>query len=131
VCDTPLTVDRAAQIAAFAQALARWLWEARPIDVGPDLYLTHSHNRFQACRHGFGGTLIDASGGGTRLLADDLRETLERLAPHAQMLGSQDAFATLLATIADGNDAAWLRRAHAETGTLPDVVRRQAAHWAG
>ena len=39
VCDTPLTVDRAAQIAAYAQALARWLWEARPIDVTPDLYL--------------------------------------------------------------------------------------------
>src|SRR5689334_6466835 len=58
VCDTPLTVDRAAQIAAFAQALARWIWEARPIDVGADLYLTHSYNRFQACRHGFAGTVI-------------------------------------------------------------------------
>src|SRR5689334_7640977 len=74
VCDTPLTVDRAAQIAAFAQALARWLWEARPIEVSADLYLTHSYNRFQACRHGFAGTVIDARNGTTRTIADDLRE---------------------------------------------------------
>ena len=77
VCDTPLTVDRAAQVAAFAQALARWLWEERPIDVGADIYLTHSYNRFQACRHGFSGTLIDAATGRARPLADDLpAETL-------------------------------------------------------
>jgi len=130
VCDTPLTVDRAAQIAAFAQALARWLWEARPIDVTPDLYLTHSYNRFQACRHGFAGALIDASTGRTRTIGEDLRETLDELAPHATMLGSQDAFAALDATIGQGNHAAWLRQVFTEAETLPDVVRRQAALWA-
>ena len=130
VCDTPLTVDLAAQIAAFAQALARWLWEARPIDVTPDLYLTHSHNRFQACRHGFAGTLIDARKGTTRTIGDDLRETLRELAPHAQMLGSQDAFTALQATVAQGNGAGWLRSVLTETATLTDVVRRQAERWA-
>jgi carboxylate-amine ligase len=130
VCDTPLTVDRAAQIAAFAQALARWLWEARPIDVTPDLYLTHSHNRFQACRHGFAGMLIDARTGQTRTIAEDLRETLRELMPHAQVLGSQDAFAALLATVEQGNHAAWLRDVFTETATLPDVVRRQSELWA-
>jgi carboxylate-amine ligase len=131
VFDTPLTVDRAAQIAAFVQALARWLWEERRVEVTPDLYLTHSHNRFQACRHGFAGTLIDAASGRSRPLADDLRETLETLAPHAQMLGSQEAFAALAATAGLGNDAAWLRKTFSETGTLTDVVRRQARLWAG
>jgi carboxylate-amine ligase len=130
VCDTPLTVERAAQIAAFAQALARWLWEARPIDVTPDLYLTHSHNRFQACRHGFAGTLIDARAGVTRTIGEDLRETLRELAPHARMLGSEDAFTALNATVEQGNHAAWLRQVFAEAETLPDVVRRQAALWA-
>jgi carboxylate-amine ligase len=130
VCDTPLSVDRAAQVAAFAQALARWLWEERSVAITPDLYLPHSHNRFQACRHGFAGTLIDATSGRSRPLGDDLRETLQVLAPHARALDSQDAFAALAAAIDDGNDAAWLRRAFAETGTLTDVVRRQAAHWA-
>jgi carboxylate-amine ligase len=131
VCDTPLTVARAAQIAAFVQALARWLWDERAVDVTADLYLTHSHNRFQACRHGFAGTLVDAASGRARPLADDLRETLERLAPHAQTLGSQDAFTALAACIEQGNDAAWLRQAFAETQTLTDVVRRQSALWSG
>src|SRR6478752_703328 len=38
VCDTPLTVDRAAQVAAFSQALARWLWEERAQEITPDTY---------------------------------------------------------------------------------------------
>jgi glutamate---cysteine ligase / carboxylate-amine ligase len=130
VCDTPLTVDRAAQIAAFAQALARWLWEERSIEITPDIYLAHSYNRFQACRHGFAGMLVDASTGRTRSLSDDLSETLETLAPHAAMLDSQPAFAALAGMAERGNHAAWLRRAYAETGTLPDVVRRQSELWA-
>ena len=130
VCDTPLTVDLAAQIAAFVQALAKWLWKDRAVVVEPDLYLAHSHNRFQACRHGFAGTLIDAATGRSRPLADDLRETLEALAPHAEALGSQDALAALAETVARGNDATWLRQVYAETGTLTDVVRRQSARWA-
>jgi glutamate---cysteine ligase / carboxylate-amine ligase len=130
VCDTPLTVDRAAQIAAFAQALARWLWEERSVDITADLYLAHSHNRFQACRRGFAGTLIDAATGRARLLADDLRETLRVIEPHARMLDSQDAFAALAECVDQGNHATWLRHAFAEAGTLPDVVRGQAELWA-
>jgi carboxylate-amine ligase len=131
VCDTPLTVDRAAHIAAFAQALARWIWEQRPVAVTADLYLTHSHNRFQACRHGFAGMLVDAATGRSRTIGEDLREALDQLAPHAQVLGSQDAFVALLAEVEQGNHAAWLRGAFAEAGTLPDVVRQQSALWAG
>jgi len=129
VFDTPLTVDRAAQVAAFAQALARWLWEERPIAIDADIYLTHSYNRFQACRHGFSGTLIDVATGRARLLADDLRDTLETLAPHARMLESEAALAALSELVERGNHAAWLRRAFAETGTLTDVVRRQSDLW--
>ena len=129
VCDTPLTVMRAAQIAAFAQALARALWENRA-PVSQDVYLVHSYNRFQACRHGFTGALVDAASGRTVSLGDDLRDTLRRLAPHAQALGSQGAFDALTAlTVGGDNDAAWLRRRYAEAKTLPDVVRQQAALW--
>ncbi len=129
VCDTPLTVDRAAQIAGFAQALASWLWEVRP-ETSPDIYLVHSYNRFHACRHGFAGTLVDPITGSSRPLADDLRETLDSIAPHAAMLGSQDALSALHTTVSQGNDAAWLRSQFASTGTLTDVVRKQAALWA-
>jgi carboxylate-amine ligase len=129
VCDTPLTVDRAAQIAAFAQALARCLWEDRPDEISPDIYLTHSYNRFQACRHGLAGMLVDPVAGRTRPLAEDLRETFQRLAPHATVLGSQDAFTALSAMLDEGNDATWLRGQYGTLGTLPDVVRMQAARW--
>ena len=130
VCDTPLTVQRAAQIAAFAQALARSLWQDRDKPIPQDNYLVHSYNRFQACRHGFSGALIDVAAGRTLSLADDLRETLRKLAPHAQALGSQDALEALSAmTVGGDNDAAWLRRRYTEVKTLPDVVRRQAKLW--
>jgi carboxylate-amine ligase len=131
VCDTPLTVDRAAELAGFAQALARWLWEERP-PLSQDVYLAHSYNRFQACRHGLGGSLVDAVTGATVTLADDLRATLHRLAPHAQALdctGALDALQSMLA--GEGNDATWLRARYAQAGTLPDVVRQQAARFMG
>src|SRR5690349_22121271 len=48
VCDTPLTVDRAAQIAAYAQALSRMLCAERVDWINADLYLVHGYNRFQA-----------------------------------------------------------------------------------
>jgi len=131
VCDTPLTVDRAAHLAAFAQALARWLWSERPA-LSPDVYLTHSYNRFQASRHGLQGTLVDPVTAASVTLADDLRATLGALAPHAEALGSADALASLRTVVdEDGNDAAWLRARFAHAGTLPDVVRQQAALFMG
>ena len=131
VCDTPLTVDRAAEIAALAQALAAWLWDERPA-LSPDVYLVHSYNRFQACRHGLAGTLVDAVSATSVPLLDDLRATLRRLAPYAQALGSTDALDALQASVAsEGNDAAWLRARFDEAATLPDVVRQQAARFMG
>jgi carboxylate-amine ligase len=130
VCDTPLTVLRAAQLAAFAQALARRLWEERAPAPAPDAYLVHSYNRFEACRRGFGGALVDVASGRTVTLGDDIRETLRTLTPHAQALESQEALDALAAlTVGGENDAAWLRRRYAESKTLPDVVRQQAALW--
>jgi carboxylate-amine ligase len=131
VCDTPLTVDRAAQLAGFAQALAGWLWHERPA-LSADLYLAHSYNRFQACRHGLAGSLVDAATGATVALADDLQATLRRVTPHARALGGEPALEALQAAVADeGNDAAWLRERLAQSGTLPDVVRQQAARFMG
>ena len=132
VVDTPLTVDRAAQIAAYAQALARWLWAERVDWITPELYLVHSYNRFQACRHGLAGTLVDAVTATSVPLVDDLRATLRRLAPFAQALGSADALDALQASVgSEGNDAAWLRARFDESATLPDVVRQQAARFMG
>jgi carboxylate-amine ligase len=129
VCDTPLTVQRAAEIAAFVQALARLLWEERPV-LSQELYLVHSFNRFQACRHGLAGVLVDPVTTTSVPLADDLRDTLRRLVPHAQALDCTRALDSLQSAVSgDGNDATWLRARYAESGTLPDVVREQAARF--
>src|SRR5665647_2838431 len=58
VFDTPLTVERAALLAAYAQSLARYLLTERPHAPSRDVYALYSHNRFQACRYGFEGTLV-------------------------------------------------------------------------
>ncbi len=72
VFDTPLTVERAAALAAYAQALARHLLADRPLAPSREVYLLYNYNRFQACRYGLGGTLIDPYGGEQRKLADDV-----------------------------------------------------------
>jgi len=50
VCDTPLTVERAASIACYLQALCRWLLVERPFEPAEDDYLACRFNRFPACR---------------------------------------------------------------------------------
>jgi glutamate---cysteine ligase / carboxylate-amine ligase len=130
VCDTPLTVDRAAQIAAYAQALARKLWTDRVDWIKPDLYLVHGYNRFQAARHGPMGMLVDSSTRTPVNIADDIQRTLRELAPHASALGSTGALGALSELLrGEGNDAAWLRKTFAANTTLPDVVREQGARW--
>ncbi len=134
VCDTPLTVDRAAQIAAFAQALARSLLDERSLDwITPDLYLaaqltTASRRAAMASpeRSSIDGRTRAAS------LADDIRKTLERAG--AARRGAGVGGRVRPADDADRPSTATTRRgcaaSFAETGTLPDVVRRQAARWA-
>ncbi|MEP7276535.1 MAG: YbdK family carboxylate-amine ligase, partial [Betaproteobacteria bacterium] len=75
VVDTPLTVNRAAQIAAYAQALARHLFADRVDWITPELYLVHSYNRFQACRHGL-AAFVDALA-----IPDDAKARLRALTP--------------------------------------------------
>jgi carboxylate-amine ligase len=69
VFDTPLTVERAAALAAYVQALARWLLIERPVRaVDEDDYLVYTYNRFQACRFGLDGMM---RGAGARLSRQD------------------------------------------------------------
>ena len=60
VCDTPLTVDARPSSRRYAQALARLAVGRAAGRCRPDVYRVYSYNRFQACRHGLAGTLVDA-----------------------------------------------------------------------
>lgn len=132
VCDTPLTVEMAAALAVYAQCLVRHVLETKPALPGEDIYLPYSYNRFQACRFGLAGELIDPVARTRRLLAQDIAETLDLLAPHARALEATAGLEVLRAIVGGaGNDASWLRATFALGGSLPDLVYRQARRWRG
>ena len=130
VFDTPLTVERAAALAAYAQALARYLLTDRPRAPSREVYQLYNYNRFQACRYGLDGTVVDDDVGRHMPLREDVLETLALVAPHAGELGGGAALKALEAGVRDGTgDAGWLRRAYKERGTLNDVARMQSDLW--
>jgi carboxylate-amine ligase len=131
VCDTPLTVARAAALAAFAQCLARHLLRTRP-DIDP---LLQSHvarfNKFQACRYGFDGVLADPLARSQIALRDELLRTLDAVAEDASALACPGAIGTLRQAAAGGtNGARWLRQEYGRLGSHNDVVRSAAALFA-
>jgi carboxylate-amine ligase len=132
VCDTPLTTERAAALAAYAQTLARYLLIERPMHLSEDLLLPYSYNRFQSCRFGFDGDFIDPVTQQHTCLRDEIAATMERLQPHARELDTEEPLAALAATARDGeSDARWMRSRYQLTGSLNDLVWQQCRRWRG
>jgi carboxylate-amine ligase len=132
ICDTPLTVELAAQLAAYAQTLAGDLLAERRDEPLEPMYRVYGYNRFQACRFGYKAEIVDPYQHRHVSLRDDLIATLERLAPRAADLGTAVPLLTLAGLAArEDNDSRWLRDRLEETRSLNDVVRLQALRWAG
>ena len=130
IFDTPLTVERAAQLAAYAQALCANLLRERVASPILPMYRVYGFNRFQATRFGFEGTLVDPYTHEQKRLGDDLLATLERIAPDGEAMGAGDALRALArATRESDNGSKWLRARFAETRSLNDMVRLQAHLW--
>jgi carboxylate-amine ligase len=132
VCDTPLTVRRAALLAAYAQALAARLLEERPREPVPAIYQVNAFNRFEACRFGCRGTLVDPFERRSKSIGDDILDTVAEAMPQARGLGAAEAIAELAGDVRRGySDAGWLRARFAERRSLADTVREAAERWAG
>ena len=133
VMDTPLTVERAAAIAAYLQCVARWLLLEKPFQPVEDDYLAYTYNRFQACRFGLDGIVVDPLTAEHRPLRDLIAQTLDVIQPHAIELGAQAGLAQLheALTAPHGSDAVWLRSAQAHEQFLPEVVRQQCLRFEG
>jgi len=130
ICDTPLAVETAAQLAAYAQTLAADLLRNRVDRALEPMNRVYGYNRFQACRFGFEGVIVDPEHDRHVRIRDDVIETLERLAPVATETGSSIALLALAGMAArQANDSHWLRERYVETKSLPDVVRMQAMRW--
>ncbi len=132
VMDTPRTVERAAQIAAYAQTLARYLLQEKPFEPCEDDYLVYTFNRFQACRFGYDGTIVIPGGAERRSIRDDLLRTMAAIEMHAYELGATEAINQLRTEVLAGrNDASEVRACFAREGSLEETVRQGCELWAG
>ncbi|KQU68423.1 MULTISPECIES: YbdK family carboxylate-amine ligase [unclassified Rhizobacter] len=129
VCDTPLDVDKAAALACYLQAICRYLREERPFEPSEDDYLVYTFNRFQACRFGLDGEIVDPQTKQREKLRDNIVRTLARVDEHALDLRSLDASNLIRDSLRQGNDAQWLRGLRATGEPLSSVVHSAADRW--
>ncbi|VCU70488.1 Carboxylate-amine ligase YbdK [Pigmentiphaga humi] len=128
VCDTPLTVERACQIAAFAQALGAVLADEPVPDA--QAWQAYRTNRFQASRFGIHGSYVDAAEGRMRL-SDHLRATFERLLPVAREQGTADMLEALFDDTFKGGDSQWLREQFDRSQDVTQAVAAAVDLWRG
>ncbi len=130
IFDTPLTVERAAQLAAYVQTLAAHLLRVRRTEPVEPMYRVYGYNRFQACRFGFDGTVVDPYTRQQLRLREHLMAALVQIAPDAEAMGTREAMAALdRIAKTEANDARWLRERYADRRSLNDVVRLQSERW--
>jgi carboxylate-amine ligase len=130
VMDTPLTVGRACDIAAYIQALARYLLLSRPFLPQEDDYLVYTFNRFQACRFGLEGEYVHPNELTRMPIANHILSICDALVPHAEALGSLEALANIRALASSRNgDAERVRQIEGETRSLRETVRQCCEQW--
>ena len=122
VCDTPLTVDKAAALTAYLQALCRYLLQRREPAPAEDDYLVYNYNRFQACRFGLDGNIVHPQTHEVFSLREDILTTLRRMEPHAIITGGLSGLEYLQRTFSEGNDADYLRQQHTARGSTEGMV---------
>jgi len=122
VCDTPLTVEKAAALSAYLQALCRYLLDRTEPAPAEDDYLVYSYNRFQACRFGLDGSIVHPKTHEVFSLREDILATLRKLEPHAVMLDSSSGLDSLYTTVREGSDANYLRQQQSERGSTESMV---------
>ena len=122
LCDTPLTVERAAAIASYLQSLCAMLLEQRPPWTTEDDYLVYGYNRFQACRFGLDGAIVLPQTAEHVSIREDVLTTLRRVQPYAERTDAGTALELLYRVAHQGSDATWLRGVRAERGSLEGVV---------
>ncbi len=132
VFDTPLTVERAAALAAYVQVLCRRFLEEGTAPAPRESYFVYAYNRFQACRFGLDGDLIDPATHAHRSIRDDILQTLPLLANHARDLDAGEPLSNIGHWARDGvNDARWMRERYAARQSFEDLVSHQARLWRG
>lgn len=129
ICDTPLTIKKAAELAAFAQLLAHWLLKNRHT-LSKDIYLTYLMNRFRASRYGLNAEIIDPVTNEHISLAADIVQICKALEEDSYLFNSTEAIKQIsIAAMTRDNGAKWLRECYTDLRSLDDTVRAQAELW--
>ena len=132
VFDTPLTVERAAALAAYVQALGAWFMQDQPFMPAEDDYLVYTYNRFQACRFGMDAAYVDPGTGQHMPLREHILLTLRHVESHAAALGASAFIHTLQSSVCRAeNDARWLRELQGKESLLAEVIRQAAQRFRG
>lgn len=128
VPDSPLTIDRAASLACFAQLLGAWLLIDKPFVPRQDDYVVYAYNKFHAAKFGLEADYIDPVSLERMPLADHLGRLLETLGRHAETSADKDHLADLRKLVQSRkNDASVLRAWFGELKSLRQVALRSAA----
>ena len=122
VCDTPLTVESAAALAAYLQTLCAYLLEHRRDDFCDDDYLVYNYNRFQACRFGYDGLTVHPRTYERASIRDSILATCAMLEPSAAQLGTLAGLQFLTLRMLQGNDAQRLRHVFNVKNNVADMV---------
>ena len=131
VCDTPLTIEKAAALAAYAQTLVHAMRTDPSLVPTEYAYAAYRHNRFNAARYGLNGEWVDVKNGTKCDLGDMVCRTIDRLWTQADEIGTTAPLQSLYrAAAARRNDADQLRDVYAQTKSFSDVAHRQADIWA-
>ena len=132
VFDTPLTVERAAALSAYVQALGAWFMQDQPFMPLEDDYLVYTYNRFQACRFGMEAVYVDPATSQHMPLREHILLTMRKIEKHAQSVEASAFINTLKTSVEKGeNDARWLRERQAEESLLAEVIRQAAQQFRG
>ena len=132
VFDTPLSVERAAALSAFVQALSAWFMQDQPFMPQEDDYLVYTYNRFQACRFGLDAVYVDPATGQHMPLREHILLTLQQVERHSASLGGSAFLHMLHSSVERGdNDARWLRERQGEEDLLAEVIRQAAQRFRG
>jgi glutamate---cysteine ligase / carboxylate-amine ligase len=130
VFDTPLSVERAAALAIYVQCIARMILATPTLDITEDAYLAYTFNRFQACRFGIQGEIVDPISRERRPLSQDIRETIATIRQDVPSM-EDEPLREIERCLDAGNDATWLRARFAESGALGVVVAAQTERFSG
>lgn len=122
VCDTPLSIERAAALACYLQALCCNLLERHEAPPAEDDYLVYNYNRFQACRFGLDGITVNPKTYEQISIREDILATLRHIQPHADMLACSTALEHIYQAAHTGSDATFLRQQYLDQGSIEGMV---------